>query len=142
MLPTFGAQANTGGVMNLLPNPIRLLDTRINSVRNNNGLPVGGGGTLVLQVTGASDLNLSSTVVPAGAVAVIGNVTVVFPEGAGDLRLFPHGQGIPTTSNLNYNVNVTIANSATVGLDASGQLDIYVDASTTHVLFDASGFVI
>ena len=133
--PSFGAQANAGGVMNLLPNPIRILDTR-------SGSPYGGGSTHILQVTGAADLNGSSTVVPAGAVAVIGNATVVFPEGAGDLRLFPHGVSLPSTSNLNYNLNVTIANSATVGLDGDGRMDIYVDVSTTHVLFDASGFVI
>jgi hypothetical protein len=134
--PTFfgGAQANTGGVMNLLPNPIRILDTR-------SGSPWAGGSTHTLQVTGTADLNGSSTKVPAGALAVIGNVTAVFPQGAGDLRLFPHGASLPTTSNLNYNLNVTIANSATIGLDGSGRMDIFVDVSTTHVLFDASGFV-
>jgi hypothetical protein len=131
----FGAQANTGGVMNLLPTPIRILDTR-------SGSPFGGGTTHALQVTGTLDLNGSGFAVPANAVAVIGNVTAVFPQGAGDLRLFPHGSGLPTTSNLNYNLNVTIANSAIVGLDASGQMDIYVDVNTTHVLFDCSGFVI
>ena len=121
--------------MNLLPNPIRILDTR-------SGSPYAGGSTHTLQVTGGADLNGSSTTVPAGAVAVIGNVTAVFPEGDGDLRLFPHGVSLPTTSNLNYNANVTIANSATVGLDGSGQVDIFADVSATHVLFDCSGFVI
>jgi hypothetical protein len=129
-----GAQANDGGVVNLLPNPIRLLDTR-------SGAPWAGGSTHALQVTGTTDLNGSTTKVPAGALGVIGNVTAVFPQGSGDLRLFPHGKPLPTTSNLNYNVNVTIANAATVGLDGSGQMDIFVDVSTTHVLFDASGFV-
>lgn len=133
--PSFGAQANAGGVMNLLPNPIRILDTR-------SGSPWAGGSTHTLQVTGTNDLNGSSTVVPAGALAVIGNVTAVFPQGAGDLRLFPHGVSLPTTSNLNYNLNVTIANSATIGLDSIGRMDIYVDVSATHVLFDCSGFVI
>lgn len=133
--PAFGSQVNTGGVMNLLPNPIRILDTR-------SGSPWAGGTTNTVQVTGAVDINGSSTKVPAGAVAVIGNVTAVFPQGDGDLRLFPHGASLPTTSNLNFNANVTIANSAIVGLDASGRLGIFVDVSTTHVLFDCSGFVI
>lgn len=128
--------------MNLLPNPIRILDTRINTARNNNGQPFVGDSTQALQVTGASDLNSSATIVPANAVAVIGNVTAVFPQGSGDLRLFPHGGSTPTTSNLNYNLNVTVANACIVGLDAGGSLDIFTDVSTTHVIFDASGFVI
>ena len=135
--PSFfgGAQANTGGVMNLLPNPIRILDTR-------SGSPYAGGSTHAIQVTGASDLNGSTTKVPPGAVGVIGNVTAVFPQGAGDLRLFPHGAALPTTSNLNYVVNVTVANGCIVGLDSGGQVDIFADVGTTHVIFDASGFVI
>ena len=129
-----GAQSNTGGVMNFLPNPIRILDTRSDS-------PYAGGSTHAIQVTGASDINGSSTTVPAGAVGVIGNVTAVFPQGAGDLRLFPHGAALPATSNLNYLLNVTLANACIVALDGAGRLDIFVDVSTTHVIFDASGFV-
>jgi hypothetical protein len=133
--PRFGSQANTGGVMNLLPNPIRILDTRSAS-------PYGGGSTHSLQVTGTADLNGTSTKVPSGAVAVIGNVTAVFPQGSGDLRLFPHGGTLPTTSNLNYNLNTTVANACIIGLSTAGALDVFVDVSTTHVLFDCSGFVI
>ena len=135
--PSFGGQANTGGVMNLLPNPIRLLDTR-----NSPGTPYAGGTTHTLQVTGASDLNGSSTIVPAGAVGVIGNVTAVSPQGGGNLTLFPSGTVRPGTSNLNYNANVTINTSITVGLNGSGAVDIFVNVGTTHVVFDASGFVI
>jgi hypothetical protein len=36
----------------------------------------------------------------------------------------------------------TQANACIVGLSAGGAVDIFVDVSTTHVLFDCSGFVI
>ena len=42
---------------------------------------------------------------------MIGNVTAVFPQGSGDLRLFPDGGSLPTTSNLNYNVNANVVHT-------------------------------
>jgi hypothetical protein len=122
------------GALNFLANPIRLLDTRSGSAWLT-------GSTHTLQVTGVSIGGIS---VPAGAIGVIGNVTVVSPSAGGDLRLYP-GATAPATSSINFATNQTIANGVTVGLNGSGQLTIKVDmpaGAHTHVLFDASGFVL
>jgi hypothetical protein len=35
-----------------------------------------------------------------------------------------------------------VANACIIGLSTAGALDVFVDLSTTHLLFDCSGFVI
>ncbi len=122
------------GAINFLANPIRLLDTRT-------GSPYTAGSTHILQVTGVVVGGIS---VPAGAVGVVGNVTVVGPTSGGDLRLYP-GDTAPATSSINFASGQIIANGVTVGLNSGGQLNIKVDmASGTHtnVLFDASGYIL
>lgn len=122
------------GAINFLANPIRLLDTRTSS-------PFLSGSTHSLQVTGVVIGGIS---VPAGAIGVVGNVTVVGPTGGGDLRLYP-GATAPSTSSINFASGQTIANGVTVGLNSSGKLNIKVDMPSgqkTNVLFDASGYIL
>jgi hypothetical protein len=125
----------SGGAINFLANPIRLLDTRT-------GLGVfTAGSTHALQVTGVAIGGIS---VPNGAVGVVGNVTVVSPTAGGDLRLYP-GATAPGTSSINFASGQTIANGVTVALNGSGRLNIHVDmpsSTHTHVLFDASGYIL
>jgi hypothetical protein len=123
-----------GGAIGLLANPIRLLDTRTNSAWV-------AGSTHALQVTGVSIGGIS---VPAGAVGVVGNVTVVRASADGDLRLYP-GATVPASSSINFAARQVIANSVIVGLNGSGQFNIKVDmptGATVNVLFDASGFIL
>ena len=95
-----------------------------------------------LQVTGTL---VGGIQVPNGAIGVVGNVTVVQPTGAGDLRLYPGGAPLPGTSSINFANGQIIANGVIVGLNTTGRISIKVDmpaGTATHVLFDASGYVI
>ena len=128
------------GVSCLLPNPIRLFDSRENdppSAPARISGPVDGGLVQMLQITGTMVGGVS---VPAGAVAVIGNVTAVDAISHGYLTCYPGGNTTPTTSSLNFPVSSSIANGVTVALSAIGQMDIYV-SQTTDVIFDATGFI-
>ena len=134
-LKVAAAAAGRGGMVNLLSAPIRLLDTRLLSGK----LPAGA--VLVLQVTGVDVGGIS---VPKGATGVVGNVTVVQPNGGGDLRLYPGGAPLPATSSINFASGQVVANGVTVGLNTGGQISIKVDmpaGTSTHVIFDASGYV-
>jgi hypothetical protein len=132
----------TGGSINLLGKPIRLLDTRLGG-----GAPLAVGNTLNLQVTG---VNVGGLSVPTGALGVIGNVTVV-NTGAprGYLSLFPQGPPpSPLTASVNWFGADQILNVAVFARlnPTNGQMGIgngLVGGSTpTHVVFDASGFII
>ncbi|HEV2237432.1 MAG TPA: hypothetical protein VGR57_12290 [Ktedonobacterales bacterium] len=115
--------------VNLLGAPVRILDTRGGTH------PIGNGAPLVLQVTGAHGI-------PAGATALICNLTVTNTAGPGDLDLAPHGAPKPTSSNVNYSGGQTVANFAIVGLSTGGAIDIYAHVSSTDVIVDAAGYVI
>ena len=137
--------ANSGGSINLLATPIRLLDTRpgTSAPINNGFVRVAGNTTLALQITGTTVATpFGSLSVPAGSKGVIGNLTIIGPSGDGYAQVWPSGAP-PTTSTINYgpvNANPAIANSFTCGLTAAGKLNILTFA-TAHVLFDVAGFV-
>ena len=92
----------------------------------------------LLRVTGES---LSAVRVPSGALGVIGNVTVVFPSGPGDLTVYPVGASPPLTSNFNYVGGQVLENGLTVGLSSDGKVNIYCDVSSTHVVLDVAGYI-
>ena len=85
--------------------------------------------------------------VPAGAVAVTGNLTVTQQSGGGFLSIGPEATNNPTSSTLNFPVGDNRANSVTAALgtgDALGTLSItYVSGTpgaTTQVVFDVTGY--
>ncbi|HEY7983836.1 MAG TPA: hypothetical protein VID73_06690 [Ktedonobacterales bacterium] len=135
--PTFGSFK--GGALNLLAAPVRLLDTRPSSGApiTNGGHPLTSGQTFTVQVTG---ITVGGIGVPAGAVAVLGNITVTNVQGGGDLRFYPSGTGAPFVSSINYSAT-TVANFAVVGLGSDGALVIHVDGAGTDAIFDIAGFV-
>ena len=112
--------------------PCRVLDTR------NAPGPLGGPsiGALSLRpfvTTGACG-------VPAGAIAVSANVTVVAPTATGDLAAYPNGIASPPgNSTIGFRAGKTRANNAVVYLagdgsflvknDAPGSLDLVVDVN-------------
>jgi hypothetical protein len=81
--------------------------------------------------------------IPAGAKAVAANVTVTGPTAAGNLRLYPADQALPSTSTLNYVAGQTRANNAIVGLSASGALAVRCAQATgtAHVILDVTGYM-
>ena len=115
--------------------PGRVLDSRI------------GLGTGVFHSQTKQSFAVSGLVgVPAGAVAVTGNVTIVGQTRKGYVTIAPSlTSGVPPpTSTINFPVGDTRANGITVSLGAGGKLDaIYWSASksdTINVIFDVTGY--
>jgi len=102
------------------------------------------GSPVSFQVTGRSvDPNLN---IPAGAVAVSGNLTAVNEGSGGYFSLAPSKPaGVPTTSTLNFPVGDIRANAVVVPLGAGGKLWItFVGApgKKADVVFDVTGYFI
>ncbi len=78
---------------------------------------------------------------------VLGNLTVVSPQGSGFLAAYPTpegssdttGQGRPAVSSLNFVRGAAVANFAFVPFEAGNRISIYT-TTTAHVLFDVSAF--
>jgi len=70
------------------------------------------------------------------------NLTVTQPSAQGNLRLYPAGQTVPSTSSLNYMPGQTRANNAIVGLSPSGALTVRCSqaSGTAHVVLDVTGY--
>jgi hypothetical protein len=81
--------------------------------------------------------------VPAGAVAVTGNVTVTAQTAAGYVSVTPTATNTPPSSTLNFPVGDTRANNLTVALSATGSLSAVYKAAagkTTELIFDVTGY--
>ncbi|MGA3057132.1 MAG: PQQ-binding-like beta-propeller repeat protein, partial [Candidatus Limnocylindrales bacterium] len=82
--------------------------------------------------------------VPAGAIAVTGNLTVTQQTSGGFLSIGPDPQNNPTSSTLNFPLGDDRANAVTVALSGSGTLSITYAAPifgpTAHVIFDVTGY--
>jgi hypothetical protein len=136
------------GLYDPLSTPARICDTRAGNPSNlgggdaqcdgidNAGRTLGAGGAIPLQVTGNNG-------VPVGATAAVLNVTVVNPEAAGYLTVYPQGAPQPFTANLNYSAGQVIANRVIVPLSTTGatpgQITVFSSAGT-DVVVDVSGY--
>ena len=115
--------------------PTRLFDTRPTEA---NGAVVvakgkiGGATTLTVKVAGKLGIPANG----AGAVSL--NVTVVDPEAAGYLTVYPCGTP-PTASNLNFTAGQTVANAVVAPLSANGEVCLASNVAT-HVLADVNGW--
>jgi hypothetical protein len=108
--------------------PSRVLDTR-KAIGVSTSTPVAQGTSVTL--------NLPS--LPAGTTAVILNVTVTAPTGAGYLTVYPGAGTAPKTSNLNFSAGETIPNLVVAGV-SGGQVSFYNGSSgTVHVIADLFG---
>ncbi|MCU1392875.1 MAG: N-acetylmuramoyl-L-alanine amidase [Ilumatobacteraceae bacterium] len=106
--------------------PTRVLDTR-DTVRPGNGATTS---VPVTSVPGA----------PAGATAVIMNVTDVNTSGAGYLTVWPSGATQPTTSNLNVDhAGQTRPNLVIVPIGADGKVNVFQQTSADLVV-DVVGY--
>lgn len=106
-----------GGESSSVQTPTRLVDTR-----------AGQGGTRA-----AASSELGVTIPRSSAVAATVSVAVVNPAKAGFVSVYPCGQ-VSGTSTLDYVAGDTVANTATVGLDAKHRLCIYTQAATDIVV--------
>ncbi|MCO1595762.1 right-handed parallel beta-helix repeat-containing protein [Micromonospora sp. RHAY321] len=106
-------------------NPLRALDTRTS------------GGAFPPNTTRQLDLAQRT---PAGATAVVLNVTVTGPTTAGVLKVFPAGDAPPAASNLNFVAGQTIPNLVTVPM-VGGKVSIHnASSGSTHVVVDVAGY--
>ncbi|MFJ4667973.1 right-handed parallel beta-helix repeat-containing protein [Kitasatospora purpeofusca] len=113
--------------------PVRLLDTRE---------AVGVPGTEAVPAFGQVDLQVQGVAgIPAsGVTAVTMNVTVTGPTENGHLRVYPHGEERPDTSNLNWTAGRTLANQVTVPVK-DGKVSFYNHSGgTVHVIADLAGY--
>ena len=111
----------------------RLLDTRDGTGGLSGAFKTGTPRTF--QVTGG--------IIPAGAKAVTGNLTVVGQTTGGYISLTPTATADPKTSTLNFPVGDVRANGVTVPLSATGTLSAVYKSSipgSTHLAFDVTGY--
>jgi YVTN family beta-propeller protein len=111
---------NVGAGFTPVP-PQRVFDSRT-------GSPIAPGGTVRVKVT---------NVVEATAVAL--NVTATEPTAGTYLTVFPAGASRPIASNLNVTAGQTRANHVVVKV-VGGEVDIFNQSGTTHVVVDLLGF--
>ena len=113
--------------------PVRLLDTRVG-----NGL----GGKFLANTPRTFQVS-KRDVIPAGATAVTGDLTVVGESGPSAIYLGPDPIAYPSTSTINFKQGDVIGNGVMVALSSNGELSAtYLAASgqTTDLVFDATGY--
>ena len=108
--------------------PVRLMDTR------SSGGALGPGAYRDLVVAGVTPG------APAGATAVVINVTVTGTTAASYLTVFPHGAAQPLASNLNWVAGKTIPNLVSVQVGGSGAITFFNAFGSTHVVVDLEGY--
>jgi hypothetical protein len=119
----------------VLATPVRAYDSRTDSAGPLTGGPGGSAGaTRTIQIIGVVPG------VPANAVAVVGNLAVTQEASGGFATIWPSGPW-PGTANINFAAGQDLSNSFTVGLSASGSVNVAASA-TTHVVIDITGYVL
>jgi hypothetical protein len=127
------SQLQTGGATYVPIDPLRVVDSRI---------PLGVSGIFnasaprTFQVAGVGTI-------PAGAIAVTGNVTVVGQTAAGYVSITTTATSTPRSSTLNFPSGDTRANNLTASLASNGTLAAVYKAAAgkkAHVIFDVTGY--
>jgi hypothetical protein len=80
--------------------------------------------------------------VPSSATALSVNVAVTGSTAAGNLRLYPAGNPLPTVSSINYSAGQTRANNAVVPLGPGAQIAVRCAqaSGTAHFILDVNGY--
>ncbi|MDQ1412186.1 MAG: hypothetical protein QOE07_774 [Acidimicrobiaceae bacterium] len=118
--------------------PARLVDTRpsgstVDGVFRGGG-PLPGGTSVNVTVTGRGG-------VPAGGVgAVVLNVTAVDPTAASFLTVWPTGEARPNASNLNFPAGQTIPNLVIAKVGSNGQVSVFNQAGSAQLVIDVAGW--
>jgi len=96
---------------------------------------VGEGGSIRVTLAGRSSI-------PANATAVVVNITAADSTSPSYLTAWPSGSARPTASIANPRPGVPVPNQAYLKLGPGGQLDIYNNSGSTHVVVDVFGYVV
>jgi hypothetical protein len=141
---TYGATTTAPSNAYTAVPPFRVCDTRtgagIPSNQCNTGAgsgPLTNNSTRLINVGGVSGSGVPAT----GVTAVVVNVTAIAPSVKTLLTVYPAGQTRPGTSNLNVSAGQVVANLVEVGVNSSGQLDLYNNFGTINVAIDVEGYV-
>lgn len=118
--------------------PARLLDTRAGS-STVDGLFVAGGSLGAADVMNVTVLGRGG-VPSSGVGAVAINVTAAAPSAGSYLTVFPAGASRPNASNVNFVADQTVANMVIVPVGTDGQVTVYNNAGTTHLIVDVLGW--
>ncbi|MEO1055395.1 MAG: hypothetical protein AAFY28_00620 [Actinomycetota bacterium] len=104
--------------------------------------PLGAREVYTQQITGGVGECVGALAIPADAVAVAMNVTVVNPTAQSNLRLFPANlTEVPLVSNLNFSAGqAPFPNKVDVALSPGGAVKIYNQNGTVSVLGDVVGY--
>lgn len=111
--------------------PNRLVDTRSGSGSAAHKLSAGE----VLRVPVVGQPGVESS-----AASAILNLTATGPEAAGFLTVYPCGQAVPGTSNLNVDAGRTVPNAVVATLAADGSVCVTTSVNT-DVLVDLMGWI-
>jgi len=111
--------------------PVRTLDTRTSNL-----VPAGWAAHKPVNETVVVP---SSTAVPAGAAALVLNVTSTAADSAGYLRAEASGT-TPTSSTVNYTPGVDASNTVVVPVGGDGTVSIYTSAAS-HIVVDITGYI-
>ncbi len=118
--------------------PARLLDTRPGQTTVDGqfagGGAVGPGGSIDLTVGGRA--GLPST----GVAAVVVNVTSTESDTSSFVTVWPTGEGRPNASNLNTEPGQDTPNLVVAKVGAGGQISLYNNAGTGHLVADLVGW--
>jgi alpha-tubulin suppressor-like RCC1 family protein len=139
--------AAVGGTYHAIT-PARVLDTRPSGTGVTNiglGGPFVAGTVRTFGVAGAHYVGGGSAVaVPAGAVAVTGNLTVTRQTAAGLIALGPTMTPTGATTTLNFVLGDNRANNVTIGLSPTGTLSAVFRSATVgatvDAIFDVTGY--
>ena len=117
--------------------PCRLLDTRSASVVGDRDQPIGAEETFTARVIGTH----GNCTIPTGAVGVQMNVVAVNGTAASYLTVFPGGEPLPLSSNLNWVAGAPpVPNSVTATLSPDGTISFYNNTGTVDIAADITGY--
>ena len=124
---TVASAAPSGASAYVPVSPSRILDTR-------SGLGFG------RRVVAGETFTLSLPGIPAGASAVVLNLTIDAAADRGFVTIFPAGVARPTASSINVDgLGQTIANLVTVPVGSGGKLSVYSQMSA-DLIADVQGY--
>ncbi|HEX7353864.1 MAG TPA: family 43 glycosylhydrolase [Mycobacteriales bacterium] len=128
-----------GSAFSAAPAPVRICDTRpanpsqlAGGAAQCTGRTIGAAGTLRVNVRGLAG-------VPAGATAVVVNLTGVAPTGTTYLTVFP-GPTRPFASDLNPAPGEVRANLVVATIASDGTISVFNHAGSTNVIVDVEGW--
>ncbi|MDA8380211.1 MAG: IPT/TIG domain-containing protein [Actinomycetota bacterium] len=129
----FTTAGGTGTQFTPLAAPVRICDTRSSQPANQcTGRTVALGTTLVVSATGLAGI-------PAGAKAVVVNLTAVQPSASTFLTVYPGGS-TPVVSDLNVPAGAVAANLVVATVSSSGTISIYNSRGIVNVAVDVTGW--